>query len=301
MAGISLTDLGTADFIPFCGGNQLGGTKVGMPPRWFTTDSMNLISRIWNSSLGKKYIMALTGAALFAFVIGHLIGNLQVYGPPEAINTYAHFLKSKAGLLWGVRLGLLAIVGLHIASALTLAAKNKEARPVGYSTPGANGASAASRYMVVSGLVILAFIFYHLAHFTALLPGINGVGDFTKLKTTLHGETVPDVYGMMVLGFQVWWVVLFYLFAQGLLFMHLGHGLASMFQSLGFRNHVWWPRVQCFAKYASIAIFAGYAIIPIGIFLNVGRFAEYSAQKKLELKAVSVPDTTPVSAGKEAK
>ncbi len=262
---------------------------------------MNLFSRIWNSSLGKKYIMALTGAALFAFLIGHLIGNLQVFGPPEAINTYAHFLKSKAGLLWGVRLGMLAILGLHVASAVTLSAQNREARPVGYASPGAYGAPTASRYMLVSGLVIAAFILYHLAHFTALLPGINGIGDFTKLKTNLHGETVPNVYGMMVIGFQVWWVVVFYLIAQGLLFMHLGHGLASMFQSLGLRNHVWWPRVQCFAKFASIAIFAGYAIIPIGIFLNVGRFAEYSAQMKLEMNAPSVPDAATPAAGKEAK
>src|SRR5881394_1995577 len=231
---------------------------------------MNLFLRIWNSSLGKKYIMALTGAALFAFVIGHLIGNLQVFGPPEMINTYAHFLKSTPELLWAVRLGMLACVALHIASAVTLSALNKEARPEQYAGKAAYGSSAASRYMLVSGLIIAAFVVYHLAHFTALLPGINGVGDFRKLTTVLHGETVPDVYATMVLGFQVWWVVLFYLIAQALLFVHLGHGVAAMFQSLGFRNHVWWPRIQCFAKCASIAIFAGYTAIAIGLFMRVG-------------------------------
>ena len=263
---------------------------------------MNLLLRIWNSSLGKKYIMALTGAALFAFVIGHLIGNLQVFGPPEMINGYAHFLKSKGGLLWGVRLGLLTIVGLHIASAVTLSAMNKEARPEPYAGKSAYGSTVQSRYMLVSGLVIAAFVVYHLAHFTAMLPGINGVGDFTRLKTVLHGETVPDAYGMMVLGFQVWWVVVFYLVAQALLFMHLGHGVAAMFQSLGFRNHIWWPRVQMLAKMASIAIFIGYASIPIGIFLNVGRFEDYSAQKRLEMQAVSIPGTQLAApGGKETK
>jgi succinate dehydrogenase / fumarate reductase cytochrome b subunit len=263
---------------------------------------MNLFSRIWNSSLGKKYIMALTGVALFAFVVGHLVGNLQVFGPPEAINTYAHFLKSKPLLLWGARLSLLAMVALHITSAVTLTALNKEARPVTYAGAGSYGATVSSRYMMVSGLVVAAFIVYHLAHFTALLPGINGIGDFTKLKVNLQGETVPDVYGMMVLGFQVWWVVLFYLVAQALLFMHLNHGVASLFQSLGFRNHVWWPRVQAFARVVSIAIFVGYAIIPIGIFLNVGRFADYSSQKKLEMKAASIFDAAPkATVGKEAK
>ena len=263
---------------------------------------MNLINRVWQSSLGKKYIMALTGCALFAFVIGHLLGNLQVFGPPELINTYAHFLKSKPGLLWGARLGLLACVGLHIAAAVTLSALNKEARPVGYAGKSAYGSTTASRYMLFSGLVILAFVVYHLAHFTALLPGINGQGDFRKLTTILHGESVPDVYAMMILGFQVWWVVLFYLVAQGLLFMHLGHGLASMFQSLGFRNHVWWPRVQGFAKLASVAIFVGYAIIPISIYMRVVGY-DYAEKAKHQFSQTSPPSAALVAEvnGKETK
>jgi len=239
---------------------------------------MNLFQRIWGSTLGKKYLMALSGVALFVFVVGHLLGNLQIFGAPELINTYAHFLKSKPGLLWGARLGLLACVGLHLAAALTLAALNKSARPVPYAGGSAYGSTARSRYMVVSGLVILAFVIYHLLHFTALTPGVNGVGDFSKLKTTLHGETVPDVYAMMVVGFQVWWVSLFYLIAQALLFMHLGHGLAAMFQSLGLRNHVWWPRISLFAKVASIAVFLGYASIPVAVTAGLGQ--DYVKQVK---------------------
>ena len=263
---------------------------------------MNLITQIWRSSLGKKYVMAVTGCVLFLFVIGHLLGNLQVFGPPELINTYAHFLQSKPSLVWGARLGLLACVTLHIAAAVTLAALNKKARPEGYAGGSAYGSSAQSRYMLVSGLVILAFVVYHLAHFTALLPGINGRGDFRKLTTILHGETVPDVYAMMILGFQVWWVALFYLVAQGLLFMHLGHGLAAMFQSLGFRNHVWWPRVECFAKTASIAIFAGYALIPASIFMRVVG-AEYAEKARHQFSQSSPPVGALVAGvtGKEAK
>ncbi|HKX60483.1 MAG TPA: succinate dehydrogenase cytochrome b subunit [Verrucomicrobiae bacterium] len=230
---------------------------------------MNLFERIWRSSLGKKYVMAITGAALFLFTVGHLIGNLQVFGPPELINTYAHFLKSKPSLLWGARLGLLACVTLHILAAVSLTAAGRSARPVGYDRGTTYGSTVRSRYMLVSGLVILAFVVYHLAHFTALLPGINGTGDFRRLTTDLHGEKVADVYAMMLLGFQVWWVVLLYLVAQGLLFMHLGHGLSAMFQSVGFRNHVWWPRIELFAKAASIALFVGYASIPLAIYLRV--------------------------------
>lgn len=263
---------------------------------------MNIVDRIWNSSLGKKYLMALTGAALFVFLVGHLAGNLQVFGPPELINGYAHFLKSKPLLLWGARLGLLACVALHIASAVTLAQLNAAARPQPYATPGAYGASTASQYMLPTGIVIAAFIVYHLAHFTVLLPGVNGVGDFSKLTTTLHGETVPDVYAMMVLGLQVPWVCIFYLVAQALLFMHLGHGLAAMFQSLGFRDHVWWPRIECFAKAASIALLIGYSIIPVAICLRVVG-SDYVERKKYDLKAANLqPAPALVAAqGKEAK
>jgi succinate dehydrogenase / fumarate reductase cytochrome b subunit len=259
---------------------------------------MNLLARAWRSSLGKKYAMALTGAALFLFVIGHLAGNLQIFGPPELINQYAHFLKSKPALLWSVRLGLLACVGLHIAAAVTLTQMNRAARPVPYAGGSAYGAPLNSRSMLVSGLVILAFVLYHLAHFTALLPGINGVGDFTRLRTVLDGEPVADVYAMVVLGFQVWWVALFYLVAQGLLFLHLGHGVASMFQSLGLRNHVWWPRIAALARVASIAIFVGYAAIPAAIYMRVVG-ADYAAKARSQLKASTAAALMP--AGKEAK
>lgn len=247
---------------------------------------MNLITRVWQSSLGKKYIMALTGCALFLFLIGHLLGNLQVFGQPELINTYAHFLKSKPGLLWAARLGLLGCLGLHVLAAVQLSALNREARPEGYAGGSAYGATKASQYMLVSGLVILGFVLYHLAHFTALLAAVNGTGDFRKLTTVLHGESVPDVYAMMILGFQVWWVVAFYLIAQWLLFMHLGHGLASLFQSLGLRNHVWWPRIQAFVKIASIAIFIGYAIIPVSIFLRIVG-ADYADKAKHQFSQTS--------------
>ncbi len=246
------------------------------------SQTMTLVQQIFQSSLGRKYVAALTGAGLFFFLIGHLAGNLQVFGPPDLINGYAHFLKSKPLMVWGARLGLLACVGLHIYAVISLAMESKAARPVAYAGGAAYGSAWRSRYMLVSGLVILAFVVYHLAHFTALLPGINGFGDFSKLKTELKdaGE-VPDVYAMMVLGFRVWWVTVFYLVAQALLFVHLGHGLSAMFQSLGLRNHVWWPRIQIFAKVFSTALLIGYVSIPIAITLGLGR--DYSDRAKAGL------------------
>ncbi|HTI73318.1 MAG TPA: succinate dehydrogenase cytochrome b subunit [Candidatus Limnocylindria bacterium] len=254
---------------------------------------MNLLQRIWLSSLGKKYVMALSGAAMFAFLIGHLLGNLQVFGPPELINKYAHFLKSEPLLLWGARLGLLTCLGLHVASALALSAANKAARPERYAGGNAYGATKTSQYMLVTGAVIFAFVVYHLAHFTVLLPGINGVGDFRSLKTELHGEQVADVYATMILGFQVWWVSLFYLIAQAMLFFHLSHGVAAMFQSVGLRNHVWWPRIQVFARVASIVLFLGFASIPISV-LVFRHGADYAKKAKAQVTLTSVVD-----AGKE--
>lgn len=258
---------------------------------------MSTVPGLFKSSLGKKFVMAATGGLLVLFVVGHLVGNLQIFGAPEQINTYAHFLKSKPLMLWGVRFGLLAIVALHIITAVQLSLQNKEARPVGYAVDPVYGSTWQSRYMLVSGSVIAAFILYHLAHFTALLPGINGVGDFSKLKTVLHGETVSDVYAMMILGFQVWWVTLFYLVAQALLFIHLGHGLASSFQTFGLRDPVWWPRIRCFARAASIAIFIGYAVIPISIYLRVVG-ADYAGQVRAEMRFKAMVESA-APAGKE--
>ena len=229
---------------------------------------MNLLQSIWRSSLGKKYLMALTGGGLFLFVIGHLLGNLQFFLEPTAINRYGHFLKSTPEILWPARLGLLAMVGLHIAAAVTLSAQNKAARPQRYE--GATkplDASLASRTMLMSGLIVLAFIVYHLLHFTVVLDSVNGAGfDFDELYEPNTGQ--PDIYAMIVCGFSVWYVALFYLIAVGLLCVHLGHGVAAMFQSLGLKNHVWGPRIDAFAKAASLALFLGYASIPVSVLVD---------------------------------
>src|SRR5215831_6916002 len=137
---------------------------------------MNNIKSIFLSSLGKKYLMAISGFFLFLFVIGHLVGNLQVFLGPEAINRYGHFLQSNLELVWPARIGLLVMVGLHIWSAAKLSIENRAARPVSYATYQPKGSTYASRTMLMSGLIILAFIIYHLLHFTAQTQAINGTG-----------------------------------------------------------------------------------------------------------------------------
>ncbi len=226
---------------------------------------MSLLPKLFTSSLGRKFLMALTGLLLFGFVVGHLLGNLQIFLGAEAINAYGHFLQSKPGLVWSARLGLLAVVGVHIWAAITLARENRAARPVQYAQWNPTVASYASRTMVMSGLIIAAFIVYHLLHFTVKAP-VNFTGkDFNDMHTVLHGTQVHDVYGMMVAGFQQPLVAGFYLVAMALLCLHLSHGLSAMFQSLGLKNQVYGPVIDMFAKAAAGVIFLGYASIPLAV------------------------------------
>src|SRR5688572_29388533 len=134
---------------------------------------MNLFARIWNSSLGKKYIMAVTGCALFVFVIGHLIGNLQIFMGPDVLNKYGHFLQTNWEIKWPARVGLLLMVVLHIVSAVRLTAENRAARDEEYGAYKPVGSTYASRTMMMSGVIIAAFVIYHLLHFTVREPGIN--------------------------------------------------------------------------------------------------------------------------------
>jgi succinate dehydrogenase / fumarate reductase cytochrome b subunit len=240
---------------------------------------MNLINGLFKSSLGKKLIMALTGCALFLFVIAHLLGNLQVFLGPDVINAYGHFLQSKPELVWAARLGLLLMVGLHVWSAVALSAENKAARPQGYmNDPKPVVATYASRTMLMSGLIVGAFILYHLLHFTVKTPGINlvkdpALRDFAQLKVPavdmVSKATTHDVYRMMVTGFQVPLVSGFYLLAMALLCLHLSHGVSAMFQSVGLKNKAWGPRIDCFAKIAAGAIFLGYASIPLAVLFGI--------------------------------
>jgi succinate dehydrogenase / fumarate reductase cytochrome b subunit len=221
---------------------------------------MNRLKRFYGSSLGKKYIMALTGFALFAFVIAHMAGNLQIFLGRDAINSYAAFLKSRPALLWGARIGLLAVALLHVTAAVQLAIQNRRARPTGYDDNKVVASSFASRTMVISGLIILAFIVYHLMHFTF------GTVDPEYLKFADPKDPLRhDVYEMMIAGFSNIYVSLFYILAMGLLLLHLSHGVSSMFQSLGIRRKAYVRGINEFAEIAALILFIGNCSIPIAV------------------------------------
>jgi succinate dehydrogenase / fumarate reductase cytochrome b subunit len=242
-----------------------------MPGRPDGPSGHNMITRIFKSSLGKKYLMAVSGFVLFLFVLGHLAGNLQVFLGPEAINRYGHFLQSNIELLWPVRIFLLLMIGLHIWSAAKLSLENKAARPVGYGQYQPVGSTYASRTMLMSGSIVFIFIVYHLLHFTAQVKYINLTGqsfiDFTD------PEHRHDIFKMMVVGFNNGWVSAFYILGIGLLCLHLSHGASSMFQSMGWKNEAWRPFLDVASRVLAVLIFLGYISIPVAILLGYGKEA----------------------------
>lgn len=216
------------------------------------------------SSVGKKFLMAGSGLVLVLFVIGHLIGNLQIFLGPEALNRYAHLLQSNVALLWPVRLVLLALVVVHIATGIHLAVENRAARPAAYEGGAAYGAGLASRTMLVSGLMVAAFVVCHLLHYTVKVEGINGT-DIPIGQLTDPATGHPDVYAMMIAGFSVVPVSFCYLVGVGALCFHLSHGIAAMFQSLGLRQQAYAPLLERAAKGIALALFLGYASIPTSV------------------------------------
>lgn len=232
---------------------------------------MKVVANIFGSSLGKKYIMAISGFVFVLFVIGHLLGNLQVFLGPEAINRYGHFLQSNLEIIWPARIVLLLMLFLHVWSAIKLSTENRAARPVSYTAYQPVGSSYASRTMLMSGIIIFVFIVYHLLHFTVQVRYINLTGqnfvDFTD------PEQRHDIFKMMVVGFNNPWVSGFYILGMALLCLHLSHGISSMFQSIGWKNKVYGPCLDKLAKVAAVVIFIGYSSIPVAILLGYGKEA----------------------------
>jgi succinate dehydrogenase / fumarate reductase cytochrome b subunit len=219
---------------------------------------MNMLLRLFTSSLGKKFLMAITGAGLFLFVIGHMVGNLQIFLGPEAINSYGHFLQTTPEILWPARIGLLVFVIIHIWASISLTLENRAARGSQYELKEVVAASVASRTMIWSGLIILAFIVFHLAHYTLLVVH----PEFRDLR---DANGWHDIYRMMVLGFSNYWISGFYVLSIGLLCVHLSHGTNAMFQSLGLKNEAYTLAIDCFAKIAAVIIFLGYISIPLAV------------------------------------
>jgi succinate dehydrogenase / fumarate reductase cytochrome b subunit len=237
------------------------------------------------SSLGRKFLMALTGLGLTLFVIAHMIGNLQVFLGRDALNSYAAALKHMPGLLWTARIGLLAIFLAHVAYGINLALANRAARPVMYHFKKYREATLASRTMIWTGLVILAFVLFHLAHYTfgfiqqAPVRDARGEAIRNAQGDVVHQRFVDmidpadpkrqDVYGMTIYGFRNPVISLLYIASMALLAFHLSHGVQSLFQSLGLNHPRWAPLLKGASLVVAVVIFVGNSSMPLAVLLRL--------------------------------
>jgi succinate dehydrogenase / fumarate reductase cytochrome b subunit len=223
---------------------------------------------IIRTSVGAKFLIALTGLGLTGFVIAHMVGNLQIFLGQGKLNYYAKALKDLGPLLWIARLGLLALLVLHVVLSIRLTLRARRARPIPYVHEQTIQASTASRTMIWTGLVILIFLFYHLAHYTFGWIGTALVNGHRVAYLDLQHNGLHDVYSMTILGFMNPIVGALYIAAQVVLITHLSHGVSSVFQTLGANSPRWQAAIRTLSF--AIAWFVGLGNIAIVLAVWLG-------------------------------
>lgn len=258
------------------------------------------------STILSKWVMAITGVVLVGFLIGHTAGNLQVFLGPHAYNSYAAFLQSLGEILWGVRIFLALCIVLHIITSIKLKVNNSAAKPVAYQYKSYLKAKLTSRTMIWTGIMIFAFLVYHLLHFTAGTvhkeyynyhePVVN---EKSTIAQSTHGQEIPpqykqmvksvkqngetyviaedvktgemrhDVYKMVVMSFKNPLISIIYIIAVVILGFHLNHAIQSMFQTLGLNHPKYWNLLQNFSVVLSILIVVGMVAVPISILSGI--------------------------------
>ena len=224
------------------------------------------------SSIGRKWIVALTGLAMVGFLVGHLVGNLQVFLPPEHINKYAAFLKSIGELLWIVRIGLLVAVVLHVVFTLQLAIENRAARPQKYAKRNSVQARISTRTMALSGSYLFCFIVVHLLHFTAQTI-------HPQYRQWMDEAGRSDVYRMMIVGFSDPIMAGFYIVGMLLLCAHLSHGIGSIPQTLGFRTKSAAAMLSSCGRIVALFLAIGFISIPTAVLFG-GLGKKYVDERK---------------------
>lgn len=215
-------------------------------------------------SIGTKVLVALSGLGLVSYVVFHMLGNLQVFEGPHALNTYAAFLRDMPIFLWTARIGLLSVVVVHVVLAIRLSLHNHRARSIAYSTRGYRQASIASRTMAVSGSVVLLFIVFHLLHLTA---GVVGPSPADRIDTEGH----RDVYGKLIHAFQNPIMVALYCAGQVGLAFHLSHAVSSSLQTLGLEHATLNRLFKAAGPSVALVVVLGNVAIIVAIFLGIVR------------------------------
>lgn len=219
------------------------------------------------STVGRKILMAVTGLLLVAFVTVHLLGNLSVFAGPDGINAYAVKLHSLGALVWVFRLIMLALFAVHIYFGITLSMENRTATPVNYSIKKMAKTTFSGESMLYTGGILLAFLIYHLLHFTVQVTN----PDISAHALPLDAAMRPDVYSMVVLSFQKVFISLVYIVGMIALFLHLTHGLSSFVQTLGWNNGPSLEKVNVGGRIVAVGFLVAYVAIPV---LILARFVK---------------------------
>jgi len=222
---------------------------------------MSWLWRLVTSSIGAKVLMAVTGLALLGFLVGHLVGNLQVFVGQDVLNTYAKWLHDHHVLIWTARTGVIAAFALHVLSSMRVTLLNQMARPVGYKMKKAVQSTFSSRNMFVTGTLVFAFVTYHLLQFTFLTTN-------PEYATLVDATGRKDVYTMMLLGFRNNWIAGTYILSMLLLCLHLNHAIGSSLQTLGFNHPRYFAVLRRLTLMFSVALSVGFLTIPIAIQLG---------------------------------
>jgi len=228
----------------------------------YWNNRMSFIINFYKSSIGKKWIVALTGLVLIGYVFGHLAGNLQIFLAPKYINQYATFLHSLGPALYVIRTFLLACFVAHIFTTILLAKQNRAARPQQYAVKASRQSSFATRTMVLGGITVLCFVIFHLLQFT-----MRQTPDIKALEHLMNGEY--DCYNMVILSFQKPLISGFYIIGLFALCLHLSHGFQSLVQTLGLTSRKWVCVLEIGSRALAWVIFAGYVSIPVSVMLHI--------------------------------
>ena len=229
---------------------------------------MSWLTQTFSSSIGRKFLTALTGLFLVIFLIGHVIGNLLIFKGDggQAFNEYTQFMTSNLGILV-VRYLLYAAILAHVIITLLLSYHNRKARPVGYKKAEASPhVSWSARNMGILGTLVLIFIVIHMSQFWYSLKW--GV---VPMVSYAEGGEIKNLYWVLVSVFSELWYVIFYVVMMVFLALHLMHGFQSAFQTLGWRHKKYWPIIRSVGFWFSIIVPLLFAAMPLYVYFFVER------------------------------
>jgi succinate dehydrogenase / fumarate reductase cytochrome b subunit len=222
------------------------------------------LASLWHSTIGKKYVMAVSGLIWFGYLIVHLWGNLKIYAGPSFLNDYGGFLRTVGDpffgfsqVLWLARIILIPAFVIHIVAAIQLASRDQASRPRAYAMRRNRESTLASRTMIWGGVFILLFVIYHLLDFT-----------FGTLNPSFEEG---NIYHNVVASFRLWPVSLLYIVAMLAVGMHLWHGIWSLFQTLGWNNSRVNRLIRNIATAAALLLTIGNISIPVAVLAGLVR------------------------------